>query len=79
MGAGQQSNSKGNGASKRMSNEKLKAKRVRCKANSAARKARHRAENDARHAVNVARGMTGHEIKRQERLERRAAEREAAA
>ncbi len=48
-------NSKGNGAAKRMSNPRLKARRAECWARGEARKKARREAQDAAHKANVAR------------------------
>lgn len=67
---------KGNPASHRMSNEKLKARRARSWARAQVKKARNRAANDERAAINRQcreQGIpTPAEVRRAERRERRA-------
>ena len=71
---------KGNPASHRMSNANLKARRARSWARAQVKKARNRAANDERAAINKqcrAQGIpTPAEVRRAERRERRAAQQE---
>ena len=54
-GKGNNQNSKGNGAAKRMANPRLKARRAECWARGEARKKERREAQEARHKANVRR------------------------
>lgn len=67
-----QSNSKGNGAAKRMANPRRQEARSRSWANGQKRKARRRELEEAQHQANLAAGLTAWEAAQQRRRDRRA-------